>query len=213
MASWDEFEQRQPGLAAAGQALFYQFGVGLAFLATVRRDGGPRVHPMCPLIHGGGLFAFILPGLKQGDLRRDGRYALHSFPCPDNEDAFYCTGRATAVDDPAVRQVLADVFVTERIDPGAPVPRPGPPAVPVRHRDLPAHADHRPRRLRPAAHDVAGRARLRPSCAPRPNRPCLVIRSRVIPLPVSGNPRPDVDSTEIGGTHGCRRSNGGCAAG
>ena len=120
MASWDEFEQRQPGLAAAGQALFYQFGVGLAFLATVRRDGGPRVHPMCPLIHGGALFAFIVPGPKQGDLYRDGRYALHSFPCPDNEDAFYCTGRATAVDDPAVRPVLADVFVTERTDVPAP---------------------------------------------------------------------------------------------
>ena len=121
MASWDEFEQGQPDLAAAGRALFYQFGVGLAFLATVRRDGGPRVHPMCPLVHGGGLFAFIVPGPKQGDLRRDGRYALHSFPCPDNEDAFYCTGRATVVDDPVVRQVLADVFVTER-DAGVPVP-------------------------------------------------------------------------------------------
>ena len=86
MGSWDEFEQRQPGLATAGRALFYQFGVGLAFLATVRRDGGPRVHPMCPLIHGGGLFAFIVPGPKQADLRRDGRYALHSFPCPDNDE-------------------------------------------------------------------------------------------------------------------------------
>ena len=87
MASWAEFETGQPGLAAAGRTLFYQFGVGLAFLATVRRDGGPRVHPMCPIIDGGGLFAFIVPGPKQADLRRDGRYALHSFPCPDNEDA------------------------------------------------------------------------------------------------------------------------------
>jgi hypothetical protein len=24
--------------------------VGLAFVATVRPDGGPRVHPMCPVI-------------------------------------------------------------------------------------------------------------------------------------------------------------------
>ena len=120
MASWGEFEQGQPGLAAAGRTLFYQFGVGLAFLATVRRDGGPRVHPMCPLIHGGGLFAFIVPGPKQADLRRDGRYAQHSFPCPDNEDAFYCTGRAAIVDDPGVRQVLADMFVAERS--GVPAP-------------------------------------------------------------------------------------------
>ena len=120
MASWAEFETGQPGLAAAGRTLVYQFGVGLAFLATVRRDGGPRVHPMCPIIDGGGLFAFIVPGPKQADLRRDGRYALHSFPCPDNEDAFYCTGRAAVVDDPEIRQVLAGVFVTERAD--MPVP-------------------------------------------------------------------------------------------
>ena len=120
MASWAEFERDRPDLAAAGHALLYQFGVGLGFLATVRLDGGPRVHPMCPLIHAGGMYAFIVPGPKQADLHRDGRYALHSFPCPDDEDAFYCTGRATVVDDPVVRQVLADVFVAERA--GVPVP-------------------------------------------------------------------------------------------
>jgi hypothetical protein len=78
---------------------------------------------MCPLIHRGGLYAFIVPGPKQADLHRDGRYSLHSFPCEDNEDAFYCTGRAAAVDDPVVRQGLADLFVTER---GAGVPVPAP---------------------------------------------------------------------------------------
>ena len=124
MGSWDEFQTEQPDLAAAGRGLFYQFGVGLGFLATVRRDGGPRVHPMCPILHGGGLFAFIVPGPKQADLRRDGRYALHSFPCPDNEDAFYCTGRAAAEDDLVIRQVLADIFVTERADAGVPAPAP-----------------------------------------------------------------------------------------
>ncbi len=114
MASWAEFERDRPDLATAGHALLYQFGVGLGFLATVRRDGGPRVHPMCPLIHGGGMYAFIVPGPKQADLHRDGRYALHSFPCEDNEDAFYCTGRAEADEDAVTRQVLADIFVTER---------------------------------------------------------------------------------------------------
>ena len=122
--SWGEFEQARPGLADAGRALLYQFGVGLAFLATVRRDGGPRVHPMCPLIHGGGLYAFIVPGPKQADLHRDGRYSLHSFPCEDNEDAFYCTGRAQAVDDPAIRRELAELFVAERSAPEVPAPAP-----------------------------------------------------------------------------------------
>jgi hypothetical protein len=124
VATWGELERGQPGLADAGRRLLYQFGVGLAFLATVRGDGGPRVHPICPLIEGDGLYAFIVPGPKQADLRRDGRYSLHSFPCPDNEDAFYCTGRAHQVDDPATRQVLARLFVTERSDLGVPAPGP-----------------------------------------------------------------------------------------
>jgi hypothetical protein len=123
--TWGEFQRARPDLAEAGRELLYQFGVGLAFLATVRRDGGPRVHPMCPLIHQGGLFAFIVPGPKQADLHRDGRYSMHSFPCEDNEDAFYCTGRAHAVDDPATRQALAGLFVTERSDSNLPPPGTG----------------------------------------------------------------------------------------
>ena len=39
--SWLQFEAESPELAEAGRGLFYQFGVGLGFLATVRRDGGP----------------------------------------------------------------------------------------------------------------------------------------------------------------------------
>ncbi len=120
--TWGEFQQSRPELAAAGRALLYQFGVGLAFLSTVRRDGGPRVHPMCPLIHHSGLYGFIVPGPKQADLHRDGRYALHSFPCEDNEDAFYCTGRAEPVDDAAVRNALAELFVSERSALGVPAP-------------------------------------------------------------------------------------------
>ena len=124
MASWAEFEKDRPDLATAGRALLYQFGVGLGFLATVRRDGGPRVHPMCPVIRDGGMYAFIVPGPKQADLHRDGRYALHSFPGPDNEDAFYCTGRASAEEDASLRRELAEIFVAERADVGVPMPEP-----------------------------------------------------------------------------------------
>jgi hypothetical protein len=168
--SWGEFERARPGLADAGRALLYQFGVGLAFLATVRRDGGPRVHPMCPLIHGGGLYAFIVPGPKQADLHRDGRYSLHSFPCEDNEDAFYCTGRAQATDDPATQQALAEPFVTERSAPGGPRPQrtitcsasassaassPGQPATATRARSTPSGTKPaRSAHARPAASGV-----------------------------------------------------------
>ena len=120
MIAWAAFAAQQPDLALAGRNLLYQHGVGLAFLATTRLDGGPRVHPVCPLLTGAGgerdagLFAFVVPSPKQADLRRDGRYALHSFPHPDNEDAFYLTGRAVLVVDAATRRGLADQFVAER---------------------------------------------------------------------------------------------------
>src|SRR6266699_4686274 len=70
--------------------------------------------PICPLLSDAGLFAFIIPSPKRGDLRRDGAFAMHSFPCPDNEDAFYLTGRARPVTSPDVREVLATQFVQER---------------------------------------------------------------------------------------------------
>jgi hypothetical protein len=120
--TWPEFAALRPDLAEAGRALLYQFGVGLGFLATTRADGGPRVHPMCPILTEVGMFAFIVPGPKQSDLRRDGRYALHSFPCPDDEDAFSCLGSVHVVADAAVRSVLSDVFVDERAALGVPAP-------------------------------------------------------------------------------------------
>src|SRR3954464_9726625 len=122
MASWAELEAARPDLDAAARALLYQVGVGLGFLATVRRDGGPRVHPMCPLLTGDAMYAFIVPSPKQADLRRDGRYALHSFPTPDNEDAFYVTGRARLVEDRDVRARLGQQFVDERVAIGVPYP-------------------------------------------------------------------------------------------
>jgi hypothetical protein len=124
MLTWKEFAAAQPGLAEAGRSLLYQHGVGLAFLGTVRPDGGPRVHPMCPLFHDGGLFAFIVPSPKQADLLRDERFAMHSFPCPDNEDAFYVTGAASLVDSGSVRAVVSELFVDERRPFAMPAPAP-----------------------------------------------------------------------------------------
>src|SRR5215213_8899952 len=111
--SWGDFRRARPDLADAGRGLMYQFGVGLAFLATVRSDGGPRVHPMCPVIAESGLFAFLVPSPKRDDLHRDGRYAMHSFPADENEDAFYLTGRAASVRDPERRRELEVRFLDE----------------------------------------------------------------------------------------------------
>ena len=120
MARWSEFEAAEPGLAATGRAMLYQFGPGLAFLATVRADGGPRLHPVCLVIAEGGLFGLIVPSPKQGDLLRDGRYALHTFPSADQDDELYLTGRATVVDDPdragAVRRAYLATGATSSED-------------------------------------------------------------------------------------------------
>jgi hypothetical protein len=117
MHTWGEFRDARPDLAEAGRALLYQFGVGLGFLGTVRTDGGPRVHPMCPIILGRGLYALIVPSPKAWDLVRDGRYALHSFPPEDDEDAFYLSGRVLVRDgeaDAARRAEIDALFLTER---------------------------------------------------------------------------------------------------
>jgi len=110
MTSWDDFETEAPEIAAAGRKLLYQFGVGLAFLATVRRDGAPRLHPICPTVVDGCLYALILPtSPKCGDLKRDGRFALHTFPAVDVDDEFLVMGRAQFIDDAAqAARVRAD---------------------------------------------------------------------------------------------------------
>ena len=111
MKRWSDFAVERPEMAEAGRALIYQFRVGLGYLATVRRDGGPRVHPVCPVIANGGLYVFIgnrSPKLR--DLLRDGRFALHSFPNPQVDDEFTVRGHAERVDDAAIRQIVYDAY-------------------------------------------------------------------------------------------------------
>lgn len=100
MATWEEFETAAPDLAAAGLALLTQFGPGLAFLSTLRPDGAPRLHPICPVVVDGELWAFIITASpKCADLRRDGRFALHSFPPDEVDDEFALSGTATEARD------------------------------------------------------------------------------------------------------------------
>jgi hypothetical protein len=100
LVRWSNFAAERPELAEAGRALIYQYRVGLGYLATVRKDGGPRVHPVCPVIANDGLYVFIgNHSPKLHDLQRDGRYALHSFPHPNVDDEFAVSGRAVRVDE------------------------------------------------------------------------------------------------------------------
>lgn len=102
-----------PEMAAAGRALLYQHGPGLGFLATVRGDGGPRLHPICPFIADGALCAFIGDSPKRRDLLRDGRFALHSFPPEKADDEFSIIGRAVAVSDPERRARAYAVYTAQ----------------------------------------------------------------------------------------------------
>ena len=70
---------------------------------------------MCPVRQEAELFAFVIPSPKQRDLLRDGRYALGSFPCEDDEDAFSLAGKARLVTDAGLRSDLGAVFVAERV--------------------------------------------------------------------------------------------------
>jgi len=101
MASWSEFAADAPRLAGAIRSLMEQYGPGLGYLATVRADGGPRVHPVSPVITDEGLFCFVIDSPKRRDLERDGRYALHSFPPENSDDEAYVAGRARPVTDQA----------------------------------------------------------------------------------------------------------------
>jgi hypothetical protein len=109
---WDELAREAPEIAAAGRSLLYQFGPGLGFLSTLRADGAPRLHPVCPVVAEGGLYVFVgnqTP--KLGDLRRDGRFALHSFPCVDVDDEFVVSGVARDAEADGVREPVHAAYV------------------------------------------------------------------------------------------------------
>jgi hypothetical protein len=111
MVTWKEFAAVEPDLADIGRSLLFQFKVGLAFLATVRRDGAPRLHPVCPVLSNDRLFVLITAtSPKRHDLMQDGRYALQTFPQPKpGSDEFSIAGGAVLVDDSAARaEILRD---------------------------------------------------------------------------------------------------------
>ena len=59
-----------------------------------------------PAVTDDALVGFLQPSPKRQDLERDGRYALHSFPPEDNEDAFMVSGRAILVQGPDRRRAV-----------------------------------------------------------------------------------------------------------
>jgi hypothetical protein len=108
MATWEAFATEAPELAGFGEE---RLKAGVAYLGTVRGDGSPRVHPVTPIVGHGRLFLFMEPTSPKGrDLRRDGRYALHSLVTDQAGSAgeFYLRGRAVPVDDQETRRLAAE---------------------------------------------------------------------------------------------------------
>jgi hypothetical protein len=99
MLSWADFAAEVPNLEAFGRRRLER---RIAYLATIRADGSPRVHPVSPFIGMGCLAIYMEPtSPKVADLRRDARYALHC-AVEDNEGGggeFYVTGRAEEIID------------------------------------------------------------------------------------------------------------------
>jgi hypothetical protein len=84
MASWIEFATAEPALARQVEE---RFGIRKhKTLATLRRDGSPRISGIEVEFAGGELFLGMMPGSRKlHDLERDPRLALHS-PTVDPPD-------------------------------------------------------------------------------------------------------------------------------
>ncbi|KLL11816.1 hypothetical protein BL254_05540 [Protofrankia sp. BMG5.30] len=100
MANWSEVEAAAPRLAVAVRGRFEAYG--LAILATLRRDGSPRVSGIEPLFALGELWLGMMPDSRKAiDLSRDPRCALHNATTDKNvaDGDAKITGRALAVTD------------------------------------------------------------------------------------------------------------------
>lgn len=115
--AWTDFAAAEPELAAFGER---RLTCRVAYLATVRADGSPRIHPVTPHVGDGRLFVYMEPSSpKVGDLRRDGRFALHCTveDTSGGEGEFIVWGYATLVDDADLRARLFAIAREEGFHP------------------------------------------------------------------------------------------------
>jgi len=108
MATWEQFRTEAPDLADAIAARWAAHKHHV--LATLRRDGSPRVSGTAVEIVDGRLVIGSMYGAQKArDLQRDGRYALHSNPGHHDMvggDA-KVAGRARELDGDAKDAILA----------------------------------------------------------------------------------------------------------
>ena len=107
--TWQIFQSQSPELADFAQARLHN---KVSYLATIRKDGSPRVHPFTPIIGEGHLFVFMEPTSPKGhDLRRDPRCALHCSVTDTSGESgeVFLSGKATFIEDAGLRAVAVKV--------------------------------------------------------------------------------------------------------
>jgi hypothetical protein len=96
---WQELVERQPRLAATAHARLVEPGV--VMVATLRRDGSPRLSPVEPfLLEGDLMLSMLWRSLKAGDLLRDPRLLVHSIVTGRDGADGELKLRGTARDEP-----------------------------------------------------------------------------------------------------------------
>lgn len=114
--TWGTFAAAEPELAAF---VSERLRAAPCYLATVRADGTPRVHPVTPVVTDEGLYVFMEPTSPKGtDLRERGSFALHN-AVPDNAGTggeASVSGTGHPVDDPGVRAAVVAAATYEPAD-------------------------------------------------------------------------------------------------
>jgi hypothetical protein len=127
VASFARFMSEAPELARAAERLWPGIialdrsqrppaaipAFAISYLASVRPDGAPRLHPFCPVVAAGRLFAAIPRSSPKGwDLRRDPRCVIHALPGPEDDELCIRAAARDVTDDPLTRATVLKVVET-----------------------------------------------------------------------------------------------------
>jgi hypothetical protein len=111
---WSDLVERQPRLAEIADSRLIEPGVVL--VATIRRDGTPRLSPVEPLVLDGDLWLAMLWGSrKAADLNRDPRVLVHNIVTSRDGQLgeVKLRGRAEPVDDVEVQRRYAETAAAQ----------------------------------------------------------------------------------------------------
>ena len=107
--SWSKLESQSPDIAEFSKTRLHN---KVAYLATTRKDGSPRVHPFTPIIGEGHFLVFMEPTSPKGnDLRRDARYAVHCSVTDNSGESgeVVVAGKARFIEDAELRALAVKI--------------------------------------------------------------------------------------------------------